>query len=156
VHPHESAAVVHQEEEVTVASRCRWIDGTAQISVYEPQLLIRSIVGLTWEQGSLVLPSEACVAAALDFIEQGQPVHHITTGEVTKSVEVHVSIPCVPTPRILATMHRETHWPCQLEVEDLEPAVATRHACKQPSVRVPQQELAMVNVGVEPDLVELP
>jgi hypothetical protein len=103
-----------------------------------------------------VLPSKACVAAALDFIEQGQPVHHITIGKATKRIEVHVSIPCVPAPRILATVHRETHWPCQLEVQDVEPATAMRHACKQPPVGVPQQELAMANVGVKPDLFELP
>ena len=80
--------------------------------MHQTELFISTVPCLTWERRALVLPGEARVADALDLVDQGQSVHHVAAGEPPQRLEVHVAVPCMPAPAVLATVHGETDRPC--------------------------------------------
>lgn len=59
--PHETAAVVHQQEEVLPPSQCGRVDRSAQVTMDKVQEAVCAEVCLHWEWGATMLGGDAVV-----------------------------------------------------------------------------------------------
>jgi hypothetical protein len=102
----------------------------------QPELCVRAVVRLMRERCALVLAGETRIAEPIGLLQQWEAVHHVSSCELAQRLEVHVSVARMPPPRILGTVHGETHWLCKVEVEHVQSNAVPLNACDEPSVAV--------------------
>jgi len=75
--PHETAPVVHDEQEHPLPAGRLWCDRSAQVRMHQFQGPRRAELARRWERLSMLLPGETALAHLLHMVDRRQATDHI-------------------------------------------------------------------------------
>jgi hypothetical protein len=137
------------------ASLCCRCDGTAEVTVDEPELLLHVVRSMSRKRLPLVLGHHACVAQLLDVVDLRHPAHHLLAPDLPEHLEVEMPKPLMPKPSLIVSTSDEAEGLDHLHVKHVQPVALAVDLGEKATTAVPDPEHPSVNLHSQASLVKL-
>jgi hypothetical protein len=137
------------------ASLCCRCDGTAEVTVDEPELLLHAVRSVSRKRLPLVLGHHACVAQLLDVVDLRHPAHHLLAPDLPERLEVEMPKPLVPMPSLIVSTSDEAEGLDHLHVKHVQPVALAVDFGEKATTAVPDPKHPSVNLHSRASLVKL-